>query len=56
MQTRNMKTRFLSCAVSVLMMPTLLPAVGLQVYAEPEDFDFVLDHISKRIPADAAEK
>lgn len=27
-----------------------------RVYAEPEDFDFVLDHISKRIPADAAEK
>ncbi|MBR3043043.1 MAG: zinc ribbon domain-containing protein [Oscillospiraceae bacterium] len=27
-----------------------------QVYAEPEDFDFVLDHISKRIPADAAGK
>ena len=41
MQTRNMKTRFLSCAVSVLMMPTLLPAVGLQVYAEPETPEYL---------------
>lgn len=27
-----------------------------QVYAEPEDFDFVLEYIRKRIPADAAGK
>lgn len=27
-----------------------------QVYAEPADFDFVLDHITARIPANAAKK
>ncbi|WP_295094106.1 leucine-rich repeat protein [Ruminococcus sp.] len=41
MKTRSIKTRFLSFSVSLLMVPTLMPASGLQVYAEPENPDYL---------------